>query len=133
MRVGPTKRNAAILAAAVAAGTAAWIACFASLPRYSDEATGNIRSVSFWPSMVALAFAIGFAAGPRSSRIGGLLVGLPALLLAPWTAPRGDNDGLWLLIVPMLAFFVAVLVVVAYCGGLTREFVRVRRTDPHAG
>lgn len=123
VRAGGIKRDAAILAAAVAVGTAAWIVCFASLPRFSYDASENTRSTVFWPAMVALAFAVGFSAGPRSARIGGLLLGLPALLLAPWTAPRGDNDGLWILIVPMLAIFVGVLAVVAHCGGLTREFV----------
>jgi hypothetical protein len=34
-------------------------------------------------------------------------------MLSPWTAPRGDDDGLWLLIVPTLFVFVGVLVLVA--------------------
>lgn len=37
---------------------------------------------------------------------------IPALVLAWWTTPRGDNDGLWLLIFPLL---VALVVLVAGC------------------
>jgi hypothetical protein len=46
--------------------------------------------------------------GTSHLRVGLLMVG-PALLLAWWTTPRGDNDGLWILIFPMLgvAIFVA--------------------------
>jgi len=38
-----------------------------------------------------------------------MVLGLLPLLLSPWTAPRGDNDGLWILIVPLLAVFMFVL------------------------
>ena len=38
------------------------------------------------------------------------LVG-PALVAAPWLTPKGDNDGLWLLIIPLL--MIAILVAVA--------------------
>ena len=45
---------------------------------------------------------VGGATWPQLARVIGVMVVAPGLLLSPWTAPRGDNDGLWVLIVPML-------------------------------
>jgi hypothetical protein len=44
-------------------------------------------------------------------RAAALLVA-PAIILALWTTPTRDNDGLWVLIVPLLVFFLLIL-----CGG----------------
>ncbi len=52
-----------------------------------------------------------------------MVLGLLPLLLSPWTAPRGDNDGLWILIVPLLAVFMFVLVAVAALGAWIRTRV----------
>jgi hypothetical protein len=49
---------------------------------------------------------------------------IPALVLAWWTTPRGDNDGLWLLIFPLL---VALVVLVAGCHRLGAWIGRVVR------
>jgi len=42
---------------------------------------------------------------------------LPALVLAGWTAPRGDNDGLWILWFPLLFVFLLALGVAGVVGG----------------
>jgi hypothetical protein len=46
---------------------------------------------------------------------------VPALVLAWWTTPRGDNDGLWILIFPILAFVFVV------CGVLATLYRWLRR------
>jgi hypothetical protein len=51
----------------------------------------------------------------------GLLLVLPGLVVAPWIAPRGDNDGLWVLIVPLLFLFALVLMAVAHVGAWARS------------
>jgi hypothetical protein len=38
---------------------------------------------------------------------------LPQFVLAPWTTPRGDNDGLWVLIFPFLGVLFACALVAA--------------------
>jgi hypothetical protein len=38
---------------------------------------------------------------------------IPAMVLAWWTTPRGDNDGLWMLIFPILTFVFVVCGVLA--------------------
>lgn len=53
--------------------------------------------------MVWAAALLGVTRKSPSITIGAFLVALPALL-AWWTAPRGDNDGLWVLIFWPLAF-----------------------------
>jgi hypothetical protein len=58
-------------------------------------------------------------------------LGLPGLVLSPFTAPRGDNDGLWTLIVPAMAFLTFVLVVLALGAAAVR--VRVSGASPTAG
>jgi len=58
----------------------------------------------------------------------------PQFALAPWTTPRGDNDGLWSLIVVFLAMLLVIAhLLAALTGGLTlwlRE--RVRTDAPSA-
>ena len=43
----------------------------------------------------------------RGPAVFSALLGLPALLTAPWLAPRGDDDGLWVLIFPAIVFWSA--------------------------
>jgi hypothetical protein len=51
-------------------------------------------------------------------------LGVPPLVLSPWTAPRGDGDGLWVLWVPLLALFLLALAVAAWLGGTARAHLR---------
>ena len=48
-------------------------------------------------------------------------LGVPQFVLAFWTAPRGDDDGLWLLWIPLLWVFAVFLVVPVWLGGRLRE------------
>jgi len=109
--------DALVDALACGIGLAAWVITMASAPRYSygpDEDTGNLGA--FMTAALLAAAALG-ALRPRRSVRTGALIGLPALALSPWTTPRGDNDGLWLLIVPYLAAFVLVLAAAALAAG----------------
>ena len=103
-----------------AVGLSVWIVTMASAPRFSygaEQDPGN--TVFFW---ILLAGAlVGGLSLPSCATVIGLALGLPALLLSPWTAPRGDNDGLWILIVPTLFVFLFVLVLVARVGVWLRE------------
>ena len=49
---------------------------------------------------------------------------LPALILAIWTFPRGDGDGLWVLIFPILLFFGALSYGLAVLGNIIRKRTR---------
>jgi len=54
------------------------------------------------------------------------------LLVAPFTTPRGDNDGLWVLIIPIIVVFGAVLALVSWgaallAGSIRRDHPRPRR------
>ena len=60
-------------------------------------------------AVLVAAFVGGFLVPKRAPLIGLMLV-LPGFVMSPWTAPRGDGDGLWVLIVPMLAVFALVAV-----------------------
>lgn len=71
--------------------------------------------------MLVAAIALGAAFGKSSHLVVTLGLGLPPLALAPWTVPRGDGDGLWLLWFPMLAVFVVVLAGAAWLGSKARE------------
>ena len=88
----------------------------ATAPRYSygpDPETG--ASAYYYPVLLLAALVLGFVA-PTHARLVGILLGLPGLILSPWTTPRGDNDGLWALVVPLLCVFVLVLTAAARFG-----------------
>jgi len=122
---GSARLAVAVVVSSVAIGLAAWIVTFASAPRYSQTGEqGN--NVFFWLLLVAA--AIGGFAFPSYVAHVAMGLGLPPLLLSPWTAPRGDGDGLWILIVPLLALFVVVLTFVAAVGGWIR--LRIDRAPP---
>lgn len=103
-----------------ALGLSVWIVTMASAPRSSYGAEQDMGSnVFFW--ILLAAALIGAFLLPSCAIVIGFALGLPALLLSPWTAPRGDNDGLWILIVPALLAFLFVLVLVARTGAWLRE------------
>ena len=103
-----------------AAGLSVWMVTMASAPRFSYAAEQDLgNSVFFW-ILLAAALIGGFLL-PSCATVIGFALGLPALLLSPWTSPRGDNDGLWILIVPALFVFLFVLVLVARAGAWMRE------------
>lgn len=120
--VGGFQRTVAgVVSAAV--GISAWIVTMASAPRFSYGAEQDLGNRAFFGILLASALIGGFLL-PTCATVIGLALGLPALLLSPWTAPRGDNDGLWVLIVPALFVFLFVLVLIARAGAWLREHLR---------
>lgn len=122
--VGLQRPVAAVVSAAV--GLSAWIVTMASAPRFSYGVEQDLGNSAFFWVLMASALIGGFLL-PSCATVIGLALGLPALLLSPWTAPRGDNSGLWILIVPALLVFVFVLVLITRSGAWLRERLRLAR------
>lgn len=107
----------------VVAGTAAtfvWGWTMGSAPRYSfgpDQDTGH-----FGLLLVGLA-AVAVVAGaltPHHTVLVGVTTVVVPISLAPGTAPRGDGDGLWVLVFFALAWFVPVAIGLACIAGQAR-------------
>jgi hypothetical protein len=103
-----------------AIGLVTWLATMASAPRYSYGAEQDMGDGALFPILLAAAVVGGLVA-PSRAALAGAMLGLPGLVLSPWTAPRGDNDGLWLFIVPTMALFTTALVAVATATAWTRR------------
>jgi hypothetical protein len=111
--------TAAIGLIAGALGLAAWTVTMASAPRHSFGPDLDMGDTRYFPVVLGAA-GIGGWLSPRRVPLVGLALGAPGLLLAPWTAPRGDGDGLWILILPILLGFVGLLCATAFAGGWIR-------------
>lgn len=108
----------------VAFSLAAWFALAVIPGRHNDAgASGG----PFFLAVGAAAFVLG-ALAPYGPWRTGLLLALPALAIAWWTAPRGDNDGLWLLWFPILLALVPFAAACHWAGAALRH----RRTAPPA-
>ncbi len=96
------RRQWLALGLAALVGLAIWIPTAAMQLREShDRSHPSEFSGWYLPLMVLAAVALG-AAFDRSSFYVAFGLVAPQFLLAPWTTPRGDNDGLWALIFPFL-------------------------------
>jgi hypothetical protein len=104
---------------AALAGLVVWLVTMADAPRYSHGMNQNLGNPALFPILLGLAIVGGYTVR-RRAWIVGVMLGIPGLVLSPWTAPRGDNDGLWLLIVPFMAAFCIVLVLGARLGAKAR-------------
>ncbi len=82
------------------------------------------RVSAYWWIMIAAAAVLGLVFG-RSRAVGvACALAAPQFLLALLTAPRGDNDGLWVLWLPLLVGFGVLLILPAYLGGWVRDRIR---------
>lgn len=106
-------------------GVSVWVVTMASAPRFSSGVEQDLGSNAFFWILLAGGLVGGFLL-PSCATVIGVALALPALLLSPWTAPRGDDDGLWILIVPALLVFLLVVVLVARLGAWLRERVSQR-------
>lgn len=70
-----------------------------------------------------MGFVIGGTVGGRAW-LTGVLLGAPALLTAVWLTPRGDGDGLWVLVFPYVLFAMACAAAAHWVGAWV-----VRRRD----
>jgi peptidoglycan/LPS O-acetylase OafA/YrhL len=90
-------RGWGVVVAGVAA-TFVWGWTMGSAPRYSfgpDQDDGHLGLLLLGLAMVAL---IAGATTPRHAVLVGVTTVVVPILLAPGTAPRGDGDGLWVLV-----------------------------------
>lgn len=99
------------------ASLASWYACFARVPRHGANNAGNPL---FSPILLGAAFVGGLVLPEQATVVGVMLI-LPALALSPWTTPRGDDDGLWVLIVPILLGLMLGTFALAHLGGAIRK------------
>jgi hypothetical protein len=102
-------------------GFVAWMATMASAPRYSDGPNEDLGNPSLLFAILVGAALVGGFLVPGYARAIGSALALPGLLLSPWTAPRGDNDGLWVLIVFGMAVLLLTLVVLGQLAAIVRR------------
>jgi hypothetical protein len=117
-----------VVATSAVAGTVGlttWVLTMANAKRYSYAPDQDMGNLALYPVLIGSAIIGGFIV-PRRATLVGMALGLPSLILSPWTAPRGDNDGLWILIVPLLAILVVLLVRAASAG----RWARAQLTSP---
>ena len=107
-------RSAVSAGIAAIVGASLWVGIVVALP--DDKTTAP----AFWLLMLLAAFGLGALFGSQRVLQVSLGLGVPPLVLSPWTAPRGDGDGLWVLWVPLLGLFLMLLTVVAWFGGAAR-------------
>ena len=87
-------------AVAAAVGVAIWVPTMAMQPRYGGDPNSK-NGLWFMALMLFAAVVLAVIFSEHSSTLAIALV-TPQLILAPFTTPRGDNDGLWGLIFIML-------------------------------
>jgi hypothetical protein len=89
---------------ALTVGTAAW---FLLVVGPADSRGPRVNT--YLPALCVAAAALGATLGGDLlvSLVVGVLLGAPGLYAAPATAPRGDGDGLWILIFPTIVFAMA--------------------------
>lgn len=108
------------VAPAVVSGALAVTLWFALVP-HSDANNAEARVPAFWWIMVGVAAVLGAAFGRKRALIVAVALSVPQLVLAFWTAPRGDNDGLWVLWMPLLVLFGAFLIIPTWVGAWLRD------------
>jgi len=124
-RAGLARAEVACLTGMGLLGLAVWWWAMASAPRYSYGPQQDMGNNLYFPLLLAVAVLGGWLL-PARARLMGFMLGLPGLLLSPFTAPRGDDDGLWILIVPMLVGFAFLLAIVADGAGRVRRWTSRR-------
>jgi len=103
------------------------MALWAGLVVVPDDTGGE---AFLWSSLLAaVALGLTLSIDAEAWQVGVGLAG-PPMVLALWTAPRGDNDGLWLLWLPLLAGLGLLLTLTAWVAG--RSVRRLRRRSTHA-
>jgi hypothetical protein len=121
--VAPSAASA-LLAALV--GMALWIVTMASAPRRSYGPDQDMGRFDLFMVMTAVSALLGGYLLPTRAEAIGLGLGLPGFVLSPWTAPQGDNDGLWIWIIPITSLWLVALVALAGLAAATRARVPAR-------
>lgn len=98
-----TFRNALPLGLCAVAGTLVWV--LTVVGRTGEE----LVPVTFWLSMLVVGVVGGLVTEGVPSPTVSITTFSGPMVLALWTAPRGDNDGLWVVIEPLLLFAAALV------------------------
>jgi Protein of unknown function (DUF2510) len=104
-------------------GLAIWIPTMAAQPRYSNGPHQANGSPWFVP-LTFLAVVILAALFSRNWQVVAPGIATAQFLMAPWTTPRGDNDGLWAMIFVILAFLFVIEHLLAGLTGTAVGWVR---------
>ena len=94
-----------------------WLAL---VPHNDPTNAGPRVGGAYWIVAVAVAGLVRVAAGRRAVAAGAAYA-MPQVALTPFTAPRGDDDGLWVLWIPLMVGFGVVLLLVATGAARLRE------------
>jgi hypothetical protein len=105
-------------------GLLIWTVFVAVPARDNPEWSG----AGYFPALFALAAVLG-CAFPESHLRGAATIVAPAALSALWTAPTGDNDGLQVLWVPLLALSILPAALFHWLGETLRRFVPPQRSS----
>jgi hypothetical protein len=98
-------------------GVVAWLG-LGAVPGINNR---NYSGGFYFVGVIASALFLGVI-DPKSSHIRvGFLMAVPGLLLAAWTAPRGDNDGLWILWFPLLGISIFLVAGFHWIGSIARR------------
>jgi hypothetical protein len=109
-----------------AVGLVIWIPTMAAEPRYSDAPNEANGSPWVFP-LTFLAVVILASLFSRDWQVVASGIATAQFLMAPWTTPRGDNDGLWAVIFVVLALLFVIEHLLAALTGKAVGFVRDRR------
>ncbi len=111
-------REVRCLVVSTVVGLAVWLPTSSTVPQ-GDEGSSS-RGYVLWAGLITAAAVLGWTYPGLARIVATGLVGGP-LMTAFWTAPRGDNDGLWTLIFPYLIFIGLVLLLPAWIAGRCRD------------
>lgn len=105
----------------LAIGAVGWIVLVLPIPDRSLEPVDDRGLAILFSLLPVAALALGLRwPEAASTTIGASLVTGP-LAMAPWTAPRYDEDGLWVMVFPDLLVWGLVCAVAAAAGGFVRR------------
>jgi hypothetical protein len=110
-----------------AVALAIWIPTMAAEPRYSNGPNEANGSLWLFP-LTLLAVVILASLFSRNWQVVALGIATAQFLMAPWTTPRGDDDGLWGLIFVILAVLFLIEHLLAALAGTGVERMRDRRS-----
>lgn len=100
-------------------GAIDWLILVAAPARHNPHYLGG----GYLPALFISALILGMLTLTKPHLLAALVLIGPALVLAVWTAPRGNNSGLWILWFPILLVAVLPAAACHWVGFLARRLV----------